>query len=258
MHSERLAMRAVLGSSWRVFGAALPALTIIAAGTAAALVGIVTAVIAINWGVALEGATIDPKVLTLTISGREFAVVGAGLLAALVPLSYALSMTVNLAAEPTAGLLTALHRVRAKGLQLFWMQWVVNVLALRYSPFAAILLWLAIAAAIPAAVIENLGPLEAIERQHALTAGNRMRVAALVLLLSLVALVFPLTLALAIFGANPTGAALPPLLRLVLAVPVMTVVLVPALWMLVAFTLVYLKLAGGAALHARRASNVNT
>lgn len=262
MHSDRLAIGAVLVDSLRLFGAALPALTAIAAVTSTALVAISAAVIAINWGLA-AGADIDPKALSLLLTGREFAVIGAGFMLALLPLSYAVGATVHLSADRHAGSDTALTkilgRIHAKGLQLFWLQWVVNILAARYSPFAAVIMWLGIAAALPVALLENLGPQAAVERLLDLAKGQWARISALVVLLTLTATVVPLAASIAIFGpASPTGLGISPIARFVMAIPMVMVALVPAQFLFVALTVTYRALTGEAPLHAGQTADVRS
>jgi hypothetical protein len=241
----------------RVLGRGLPVFLGIAGVSAVLIYSVLAVVLLINLGSAL--AKVDPRVLTLTMTGREYAVLGAGLAAIIVLLSYSTGATVHaagaLASGERTGLMRALRRVRVKTLQLFWLQWVINVLAARYSPPAALVLWLFAAPSLPVGILENLGPGEAMDRTWALTRGNRIRLVILELMLLIPLLAMPAAIVVSPLNTlSPTGAH--PLARLALAIPILTILLVPYQYLLTVLTLAYRTLEPGV-LHAEPPASVN-
>ena len=136
----------------RILGKGFPLFIRIAAFAAVLVVTIGATVVSINWGVSATRAEIDPKIIAATITGRQFAILGAGILLSALVLSYAAAATIHATIETAAGnrltLVQAVSRVRAKGMQLFWLQWLVNILAARFSAVAAPVLWLLVAPAL--------------------------------------------------------------------------------------------------------------
>ena len=251
----------VCAASLRVLGQGLPVFLRIAAAASAILVITGAVVAAINWGVSPARAGIDPRVLAVTTTPRQFAVIGAGILVAALTLSYAAAATIHAAAEIAAGgrsgVLAALARVRSRGLQLFWLQWVVNILAVRYSPIAALVLWLLIAPAIPLAVREDTGPVAAVERAFERLRGNRLRMLALQILFLTPALIIPAALVWVMLPGQALDiSALSPLAGLALAFPAGAALLLPVILLFIALTLACQRLAAESGLHAEDPSSV--
>jgi hypothetical protein len=261
MNPERpLPVFALWVESLRVLGKGLPVFLSIAAITAVSVVIVGATVVTINWGILQAG--IDPMVVAVSLTGSQYAVLGAGLVVAALITSYAAGASIQAAAEIAGGgkigLVQAISRVRVAGLQLFWMQWVVNILALRFSFFAAPVMWLLIAPATPWAVLRNAGPSDAVEGTFAALKGNHPRMLALEILLLLPVLIIPVGLTASLVPRGPADLPdISPLTGLLISLPVSTILFLPVLLMFVALTLAYRFLAGEPGLHARAASNVS-
>ena len=258
---SQLPIAGVCAASLRVLGQGLPVFLRIAAPAAAVVIVTGAVVAAINWGVSPTRAGIDPRVFAVTTTPRQFAVIAAGILVAALALSYAAAATIHAAAEIASGrrigVMAAIARVRSKSLQLFWLQWVVNILAVRFSPIAALVLWLLIAPAIPLAVLEDAGPVAAVERTFDRLRGNHLRMFALQLLLLAPVLIIPAALVWVMLPGQALDiSALSPLAGLALAFPIGIGLLLPVLLLFIALTLAYQRLAPESSLHAEDASNV--
>ncbi len=260
---KRLSVSRTCLDGLRVLGQGFPLFVRIAAFAAILVVTVGATVVSINWGVSAVRAEIDPKTIAATIDGRQFAVLGAGILLTALVLSYAAAAAIQATIETAAGnrltLVQAISRVRSKGMQLFWLQWLVNILAVRFSAFAAPLLWLLLAPALPLAVLEDAGPSEAIERTFALLKGNLGRMLALEVIFLLPVVLMPFGLGIL---ALPLGyvdlSGLPPIFGLLVAFPIMMILLLPVLLQVIALTLAYLDLSAAPDdLHAQANSNVS-
>jgi hypothetical protein len=259
----RLAVAEMCGDSLRVLGQGLPLFLRLAALAALILETAGAAVFAVNWGLPSDRAEIDPRVLVFTTTPRQFAVIGAGILAGAVALSYAGAAAIQAAAAIAAGQRTGLReaiaRVRPAALQLFWLQWVVNILAARFSPFAAPVLWLFLAPALPLAVLEGAGPMTAAEGALERLRGNWLRMLALQILLLAPVVIVPFGLVWATLPGGPLELGeLPPLAGLAVGYPVLVALLLPVQLMFVALTLTYLRFAAPSGVHARGAGSVHT
>lgn len=259
----RLRIGGVCVDSLRVLGQGLPLFLGLAALAAFVLETVSVAVFAVNWGLPSERLEIDPRVLVVTTTPRQFAIIGAGIVVVAVALSWAGAAAIQAAAAIAAGrrirLTQAIKQVRPAALQLFWLQWVVNILSARFSPFAAPVLWLFLAPALPMAVLESAGPIAAAERTLERLRGNWLRLLALQLLLLAPVVVVPSGLVWATLPGGPLDPGqLPPLAGLAIAYPVLAALLAPVQLLFIALTLVYLQVPARFGVHAAGAGSVHT
>jgi hypothetical protein len=152
--------------------------------------------------------------------------------------------------------------VTAKSMQLFWLQGAVYLLALRLSPWAVPVMWFSVVFGVPVALREDLGPSDAMDRAWALTAGWRIRILALEivttgLVLGMISLIgWGILTPHSFFNLN----LVPLWARLVAAIPLMALLLLPVQFLFVALGRGYemLKRAEAPVLHAKAASSVSS
>lgn len=210
-------------------------------------------------GFSTSGSAIDPTVFQFSISRSQWLFVGAGVLAMAVVFSLSMAGSVHATLQRgNAGIRIAFRAIRAKSMQIFWLQCVIYALALRFSPWTVLLFWLLAAFAIPAALRENLGPGDAMDRAWEVSRGRRLSI----LVVELVLLVPPVAATLLggwLEGPGGPISQLSPVLRAASSWLAMLVLLAPLQFMFVALAWIYQALAAGpeAPLHARGASNVS-
>jgi hypothetical protein len=200
---------------------------------------------------------VDPQALFYSLTSTQWIGLGTGLLGIALSLAFGLAAAVHAAAEPGIRVPQALARITANSMQIFWLQFIVYALAARYSPWAGLLLWVLAGFAIPVALLENLGPADAVDRAWEVSRGARGRILAAELLLPLLPLAVMLG---AGFLVGPRGP-----LRDVSGVLRAGVLCMLGLGMLmlvqfgfVTLTRIYLALTFEPALHVRAASNVSS
>lgn len=228
----------------------IPAITI-------ALVSI--GLISLILGFSQFGSQVDPTTFQFTLSSSQWVIFAMGAFVAVIVLSLSMATTVYATArEGVGGVRGAFASLRSKPLQIFWLQCVIYALALRFSPWAALLFWLLVALAVPAALCENLGPNEAIDRAWSLGRGRRLRIFGLEILL-----LIPAVAAFVLIGvlARPNGPIyqLSPAIRTACSWVMAMMMLAPIQFMFVAITRTYQSLATqpGSSLHAPAGSDVN-
>lgn len=214
-------------------------------------------------GFSLTGEAIDPTLTTFSLSRDQWVKVVAVAIVGGVVLAAMMAASVHAACErDPIPVRRAFGMVTSKSMQLFWLQGAVYLLALRLSPWVVPLMWFLVAFGVPVALREDLGPSEAIDRAWALTAGRRVQILALEivttgLVVGMVALIgWGVFTPHSFFNFN-----LVPLWgRLVAAIPLMAVLLLPMQFLFVALGRGYemLKRAEAPALHAKAASSVSS
>jgi hypothetical protein len=243
-----------LRRAWRRRGPL--ALILLAPAVAAALVGSVgfTAV-----GFSRETRYIDISTTAITLTDGQRAGLALGGFFVAVVLSLAMAATVQAVAAPER--ISARHAfgaLGARGLQIFWLQWVVIAIALRLAPWAALLMWVLVGFGSVVAVRENAGPNDAMELAWVYARGNRLRLLLLEILL------------LAPFLAVLTGVAflflipgpwfnlndVAPWIRVAISPLLTGWMLAPVQFLYVARTLAYESLRAQPPLHARAAAGV--
>lgn len=210
-------------------------------------------------GFSANGSEIDPTMFQFSISPWQWIFVGAAVLAMAVTTSLSMAATVHATIQRgSAGIFGAFAAIDAKPMQIFWLQCVIYALALRFSPWTVLLFWLLVAFAIPAALRENMGPSDAMERAWSLSRGHRLAILGIELLL-----LVPPFLATILGGllGGPDGVlyAVSPIIRAASSWLMILLLLAPIQFMFVAITWIYQKLASEpeSTLHTRAASNVN-
>ncbi len=227
------------------------------AGVALAAIFIIT-MTAIT-GFSIEGSSLDPKVFRSTLTGQQWAIGAAGLIAVMIALALSFAASVHAAAGANS-VKDAFSRIRSGPMQIFWLQCVVYALALRYQPLVAPLLFLVIAFAVPVALCEDLGPNASADRAWFLSKGYRFRI----LLLEVGAILASLGLMAAVstlfLQPESPFIFLAPLLRAAISWILMALLILPFQFLFVALTRAYVALAAGSepVLHARAASNVKS
>jgi hypothetical protein len=251
--------RSVLAESVRLYfvnGGILPKILLLAAvATAAILVGTMTAMV----GFSIVGTNMDPKVFQSTLNGQQWSIGAAGVVAIMIVLAFAFAASVHAAAGATT-VHEAFRRIRSVPMQIFWIQCVIYVLALKFSTIAAPLLFLLIAFAVPVALVENLGPNAAADRAWELSKGCRTGI--LLLEIGLVLTLVAVMTAIGVLFLQPNSpyVFMAPLMRAAMSWVFMAFLIAPFQFLFVALTRVYKALAAGSepALHARAASNVKS
>jgi hypothetical protein len=216
---------------------------------------------ALSIGFAPAGTEIDPTTFSfaLTRSQQVVGVATTALLAILICFGMAASIHAAAGADTVR---TAFSRVTAQSIQIFWLQLVIYALAIRFSPYAALLLWVLVAFAVPVAILENLGPSAATDRAAELSRGHRLMLAVieLVVLLPLLATIALMVLALLVPETGINLNVLPVAGRVGISWLVLALIAVPVQFVFVALTQAYLKLSQAATepvLHAKAATSVN-
>ncbi|MEI9814705.1 MAG: hypothetical protein WDO18_19610 [Acidobacteriota bacterium] len=189
-----------------------------------------------------QGATIDVATATIQVQPQQWVAGGIGFVAALLILSFTLAASVHVAAGART-VRDAFGQIRSRAMQIFWLQLVVYILAVRYSPFAAPVLLLLIALAVPVALREDLGPSGAADRAWELSEGHRTRI----LLLEL-GLVMLFLVAMAIVGGlflagNGPFVLISPVVRALTSWAIVAFLLAPIQFMFVTMTRLYMALA---------------
>lgn len=214
----RLKLNAVLLEStricWQRRGAL--ALILLAPAATAAAVGIfgMSAIM----GLASEHSYVDLSTVTITLTDIQRAGMAMGGFVNAVVLSLALAATIHAAAgAERVPAWQAFARLRGRGLQLFWLQCVVLALTLRFAPWAGLLMWVLIGCGNAVAILENLGPSDAMDRAWALSKGNRLRLLSLEILMlaPLVAVLFAVGYLFLVPGRSWNLNAISPWIRLV-------------------------------------------
>jgi hypothetical protein len=229
--------------------------------TALVAVGLITLLL----GFAGNGAEIDPTTVQFSLSSNQWLMVAFGAFITAIVLSLSMAASVHATANHATanngvgGIRAAFASIRSKSMQIFWLQCVVYALALRFSPWAALLFWLLVALAVPVALCEDLGPSDAMDRAWSLSRGHRAKIIGLEILL-----LIPVAAGVVLIGvlARPDGPIyyLSPVIRTASSWIMAMIILAPIQFMFVVMTRVYQALAGdpGASLHVRAASNVNS
>lgn len=252
----RVKFTTVLADSARLYfsnAGILPKILLIASvATAAIFLGVMTALV----GFSVEGTNLDPKVFRGTLTGQQWTIGAAGLVAIMIVNSLGFAASVH-AAAGARSIGEAFSRIRSGPMQIFWLQCVIYALALRYSPLAAPLLFLLIGFAVPVALLEDLGPNVAADRAWALSEGHRGRI--LLLEIGLIVSSFALMGAVewAFLRATSPFIFTPPVVRAAISWILMAFLIAPFQFLFVALTRLYQALAVPV-LHARAASNVNS
>ena len=225
---------------------------------------ITTALVAVSLitlllGFAGSGAEIDPTTVQFSLSSSQWLMVAFGAFITAIVLSLSLAASVHVTARNAAGgIRAAVASIRSKPMQIFWLQCVVYALALRFSPWTALLFWLLIALAVPVALCEDLGPSDAMDRAWSLSRGHRAKIIVLEILL-----LIPVAAGVIVVGvlARPDGLIyyLSPTIRTASSWIVAMIMIAPIQFMFVVMTRAYQLLAGdpGSALHVQAASSVN-
>lgn len=223
------------------------------------LAGVSVGLISLILGFSQFGSQVDPTTFQFTLSSSQWVIFASGAFVIAIVLSLSMATTVHATIrEGAGGIRGAFTSLRSKPLQIFWLQCVIYALALRFSPWAALLFWLLTALAVPAALCEDLGPSDAIDRAWSLSRGRRLRIFGLEALL-----LIPAVAAFVVIGvlARPNGPIyqLSPAIRTAFSWVMAMIMLAPIQFMFVAITRVYQALASppGSSLHARDNSDVN-
>jgi hypothetical protein len=252
----RVKFRTLLAESARLYfanGGALAKILLIAAvATAAIFLGTMTAI----QGFSIEGANLDPKVFRATLTGQQWVIGAAGLVAVMIALSLAFAASVHAAARATS-VKDAFSRIRSGPMQVFWLQCVIYALALRFQPLVAPLLFVLIAFAVPVALREDLGPNAAADRAWELSEGSRARILFLELGLILISVVITTVIGVLFLQPNSPFIFLAPVMRAAISWILMAFLIAPFQFLFVALTRLYEALTAPA-LHARAASSVNS
>src|SRR6185312_17257572 len=136
----RVKFGSVLAESARLYfangGVLLKILVMTAVATAALFIATMTAIT----GFSIEGAGIDPKVFRATLTGPQWAMGAVGFVAIMIVLALGFAASIH-GAVGAATVRDAFSRIRSGPMQIFWLQCVIYALALRYSTFAAPLLF---------------------------------------------------------------------------------------------------------------------
>ena len=231
------------------------------AASAVAILFIAGAALAL--GFSLTGEAVDPTLVSVSLSRNQWVeVVGVAMLGGIV-FATAMAASVHAACEQDpVPVRRAFGLVTAKSMQLFWLQGAVYLLALRLSPWAVPVMWFSVVFGVPVALREDLGPSDAMDRAWALTAGWRIRILALEivttgLVLGMISLIgWGILTPHSFFNLN----LVPLWARLVAAIPLMAVLLLPVQFLFVALGRGYemLKRAEAPVLHAKAASSVSS
>ena len=207
-------------------------------------------------GFSAEGAAYDPSTLDVTLNRDQRVMLLAAALMLAVVASMAMAASVHAACERLS-LRRTFSSVSAKPMQLFWLQVVIYVVALRLSPFTVPLLWFAVAFGLPVALREDLGPSAAMDRAWVLSEGSRAKLLVLevLLLLPVAAFVLGITLLFVVpvpwFSFNSVA----PQNRMYFSIPITALMLIPVQFMFVALARAYEMLRQG--LHDPAASSVS-
>jgi hypothetical protein len=254
---------ALLLESVRIYFSRFPdfGVILLIPGSAAAILFVGAAVLIL--GVAPQGEGMDPTTVAGSLTRQQMTGVLAAVLVISVVLSFGMAATVHAASgERRVGVRLAFRQISSKAMQLFWLLAVISVLALQYSPWALPVMWVSLAFGIPVALREDLGPSDAMDRAWELSAGNRWKVLVLEMLLwvPLAAAVWAVSELLLKPHVSFDLNLLAPAVRVLVAVPVTLVLLVPVQFMYVVLARGYemLKPAEAPVLHARAASNVSS
>lgn len=228
------------------------------------LTGVATATIFIATmaaitGFSIQGAGMDPTVFRNTLTGPQWAMGAAGFVAVMIVLSFGFAASVHASAGvPTVR--AAFNRIRSGPMQIFWLQCVIYALALRYSTFAAPLLFVLIAFAVPVAMVEDVGPNAAADRAWEVSEGYRRGI--LLLEVGLIAVSVAVVAAIGFLFLQPNSPyiLIAPLMRAAISWILMAFVIGPYQFLFVALTRLYMALTASSepALHARAASNVRS
>jgi hypothetical protein len=205
----------------------------------------------------------DPTTLAVTLNRDQWVMITAGGFGMAIVSSLAMAASIHVACErERIGVRRAFGMVTAKSMQIFWLQCVIYALAVRFSPFAAPLLWFSLAFGIGVGVREDLGPSDAMERAWSLTQGSRLKVLVLevLLLVPFIALIAGISYLFLIPGPWFNLNKVEPQTRQLFSGPIMALLLIPIQFMFVALARGYamLKQAEEPALHAKAASSVSS
>jgi cell division protein FtsB len=203
-----------------------------------------------------DEGSIDPSTFSLTLTSQQWFGLAAGLIAVGVVVAIEMAVAVHAAAGPGGKLRDAVRKIRANSLQIFWLQYVIYALAFRFSPWAALLLWLVAGFAVPIAVCENLGPASAVDRAWDLSQGARGRIVALELLLPLLPLSLWVILGY-LSGSGNQVQALNPSIRMGILALVLALVLLAIQFLFVCLSYLYQAIANKRFLHVPAASSVS-
>jgi hypothetical protein len=219
--------------------------------------------VAVSWkilGFAADGAALDPTTFGITLNRDQWVLITAGGFAMGVVASLAMAASIHLACEPIS-VRRALSKVTAKSMQIFWLQCVIYAVAVRFSPIAVPLLWFSVAFGVGVAVREDLGPSDAMDRAWVLSAGSRIKILVLELLLVVPLFLFSLGIAYLFLIPGPwfNLNSIAPQVRQFFSVPITLLFLIPVQFTFVTLARAYEMLRQAeqeTALHAEGASGV--
>ncbi len=209
---------------------------------------------------------IDPRTVRFLLSGQEWIALGLSVAGMAAILFFAFDAIVqatdaHLGGKPVS-IRSAFQQINLDHLWLLWIQLIGTALFAILVPWMAVLLWMLVASAVPAAMLENRSPQKALDRAWALMAGNIGKVAVVEVVLTLLLAIPPMILIpLFLTQSAPLGPeVLSPGIRMLLGVPLLMVALTPFAYMFITLTVMYRQLLGNLQpelLHANRASSVN-
>lgn len=252
----RVKFGTILAESTRLYfsqNVVLPKILLIAAVTGAAIfIATMTTLLSLT----AAGTSVDPLTIREVMSGQQWTIGAAGLVAFMVVLAFAFSASIHFAGGArTLG--EAFRRIRSGPMQLWWLQCVVYILALKFSTFAAPLLFLLIAFVVPVALREDLGPSAAADRAWILSQGHRTAILLLELGAILTTTAFMMIASALFLRADSPFVFLPVWGHISISPVIVAFLIAPFQFLFVALTRLYTAVATPV-LHARAASNVRS
>lgn len=258
--ARRLNIGGILSESFRLYAqraaVLLPILLVPAVAIAAVSIAFYSAIA----GFSFQGATMDGKTFLVNMDRLQLTLAGVCVFFCAIVTALAMAASVHTAAGASS-LRAAFSSITAKSMQIFWLQCVVYALALRFSPWAGLLLWLGVGFATVVALREDLGPNDAADRAWTISGGHRLPIlilqSALTLLPALVLAAIGFTFLLPV---SPLGFdSVPPVVRAAISWILLALVLAPVQFTFVVLTAIYRQLTPAQpVLHARAASNVRS